>query len=112
MRFPGIFDVVVVGYGPVGQLLAALLGRRGLRVLVLEKHLSLYGKPRAGHCDGETMRTFQSLGIAEALELLMRPITSYELVGADWRVLHRIAIGQSGSGWKESYLFHQPELEE
>lgn len=112
MRFPGIFDVVVVGYGPVGQLLAALLGRHGLRVLVLEKHLSLYGKPRAGHCDGETMRTFQSLGIAEALELLMRPITSYELVDADWKILHRIAIGQSGSGWKASYLFHQPELED
>ncbi len=107
-----IFDVAIIGYGPVGQLLAALLGRRGLRVAVLEKHHQLYGKPRAGHCDGETMRTFQSLGIAETLELLMRPITSYELVSADWKVLQRVAIGQSGSGWKASYLFHQPELED
>ena len=112
MTSAGVFDVAVVGYGPVGQLLAALLGQRGLRVLVLEKHQHLYGKPRAGHCDGETMRTFQSLGLAETLELLMRPITSYELVGADWKVLHRIAIGQSGSGWKASYLFHQPQLED
>jgi 3-(3-hydroxy-phenyl)propionate hydroxylase len=108
----GIFDVAIVGYGPVGQVLAALLGRRGFNVVVLEKHLSLYGKPRAGHCDGETMRTFQCLGIAETLERLMRPITCYELVGADWTILHRIAIGQSGSGWKASYLFHQPELED
>ncbi len=112
MASQDIFDVAIVGFGPVGQVLAGLLGRRGLSVVVLEKHATRYGKPRAGHCDGETMRTFQCLGVADTLQLLMRPINAYELVDANWNVLHRIAIGQSGSGWKASYLFHQPELED
>ena len=30
-------DVAVVGYGPVGRLLALLLGRRGKRVVVIER---------------------------------------------------------------------------
>ena len=31
-------DVAVVGYGPVGMVVAALLGRRGHRDLVLERY--------------------------------------------------------------------------
>ena len=34
-------DVIIIGAGPVGLLLALLLGRRGLNVLVLEKRLEL-----------------------------------------------------------------------
>ncbi len=29
------YDVAIVGYGPVGQLLSILLGQRGYRVVVL-----------------------------------------------------------------------------
>lgn len=38
-------DVVIVGYGPVGQVLAGLLGRQGHRVVVCERHPSLYPTP-------------------------------------------------------------------
>src|SRR5688572_20550894 len=35
-------DVTIVGYGPVGQLLAAMLGQRGYRVVVFERWASDY----------------------------------------------------------------------
>ncbi|MGP3945895.1 MULTISPECIES: hypothetical protein [Streptomyces] len=37
------YDVVLIGYGPVGQTLAALLGPAGHRVAVLERWPRLYG---------------------------------------------------------------------
>ena len=39
-------DVVIVGYGPVGQALAALLGRAGHRVVVFERFQEIYRLPR------------------------------------------------------------------
>ena len=48
----------MVGYGPVGMATAALLGRAGHRVLVLERYAGLYNLPRAAIFDDETMRTF------------------------------------------------------
>jgi 2-polyprenyl-6-methoxyphenol hydroxylase-like FAD-dependent oxidoreductase len=47
-------DVAIVGYGPVGQALAALLGRAGHRVAVFERFKDIYRLPRAIHLDHRT----------------------------------------------------------
>ena len=56
------YDVAIVGCGPVGALAANLLGRAGLRTLVLEREAELHPLPRAVHIDHEMMRLFQSAG--------------------------------------------------
>jgi 2-polyprenyl-6-methoxyphenol hydroxylase-like FAD-dependent oxidoreductase len=50
------YDVAIVGYGPVGQTVATLLGRAGHRVGVFERFGRLYDLPRAVHFDHEVMR--------------------------------------------------------
>ena len=50
------FDVIQVGYGPVGQAMAALLGRRGPQVVVFDRQARRYGLPRVGGVDHEIMR--------------------------------------------------------
>ena len=64
---PSTFDVAIVGYGPVGALLASLLGREGVRTVVVERDREIYRLPRAVHFDHEIMRIFQSVGIADEL---------------------------------------------
>ena len=50
------YDVVVVGYGPVGAVLAKLLATGGLDVLVVDKAADIFDKPRAIGIDHEAMR--------------------------------------------------------
>ena len=105
-------DVAIVGYGPVGQVLAALLGRAGHRVLVFERFKSIYGLPRAVHLDHEIMRLLQSLGLADVLGPEMIPVRDYHWFGADGETLLRFDVqGSARSGWESSYMFFQPELE-
>ncbi len=47
-------DVVVVGGGPTGLVLATLLGRCGCRTLLVERDERPYPVPRATHVDAET----------------------------------------------------------
>ena len=61
------YDVLISGFGPVGQVAANLLGQRGFRVAVFEMATDVYNLPRAAHFDGEVMRVFQSIGLAEAV---------------------------------------------
>ena len=103
--------MAVVGYGPVGMIQAALLAQQGLKVIVVERFPQRYMLGRAGHFDGETFRTFQHLGIAEEMELLVRPMLQWQLVTGEMEVLATIKLGESGAGWKDSYLSYQPEFE-
>ncbi len=108
-----IYDVAIVGAGPVGMTLANLLGMRGMSVLVLEKQPKAYGLPRAVHFDGEVMRVFQKTGLAqEVLDctlvgkgMLFKDAEDNLLV--DWSRSQEIGP----MGWNESYRFHQPGLE-
>jgi 2-polyprenyl-6-methoxyphenol hydroxylase-like FAD-dependent oxidoreductase len=106
-------DVAIVGYGPVGQALAALLGRAGHRVLAFERFSGIYRLPRAVHLDHEIMRLLQSLGLAEALERQMVPVREYEWYGVDGELVLRFEVdAPARSGWASSYMFFQPEIEE
>ncbi|MBV9629294.1 MAG: bifunctional 3-(3-hydroxy-phenyl)propionate/3-hydroxycinnamic acid hydroxylase [Xanthobacteraceae bacterium] len=106
------FDVAIIGYGPVGATLANLLGLCGLSAVVLEREPSVYHLPRAVSLDGEGMRLFQTLGLAE--ELLPRVNVSRNIrhVNADGQLLLLISRGGIGpEGWNHAYRFYQPELE-
>lgn len=61
-------DVAIVGYGPTGETAALLLGRLGVRTIVLERDLEPYAHARAVAVDDEVLRIWQSAGIAERLE--------------------------------------------
>ncbi|MEU6820868.1 bifunctional 3-(3-hydroxy-phenyl)propionate/3-hydroxycinnamic acid hydroxylase [Streptomyces atriruber] len=105
-------DVAVIGCGPVGMTLAALLGKAGHSVVVLERHPGLYGLPRAASLDGETMRTLQGLGLVDELAPNMRAQDAYEWRNGTGDLLIRQEFRDVGaSGWADLYLFHQPSLE-
>lgn len=105
-------DVAIVGYGPVGQALAALLGRAGHRVTAFERFPEVYRLPRAVHLDHEIMRLLQALGLAEALGDELVPVTEYQWFGADGEpLLHFRIPSPAPSAWDPSYMFFQPELE-
>jgi 2-polyprenyl-6-methoxyphenol hydroxylase-like FAD-dependent oxidoreductase len=105
-------EVVIVGYGPVGNVLAILLAQLGRSVLVLERWPEPYPLPRAVHMDHEVARIVQSCGLGEALRAISEPAHIYEWRNANGETLLRFGrVGTSASGWPESLMFNQPALE-
>jgi 2-polyprenyl-6-methoxyphenol hydroxylase-like FAD-dependent oxidoreductase len=106
------WDVAIAGYGPVGQTLAALLGRRGHRVLVVERFDEIYPLPRAVRLDGEVMRVLQQLDVVADVEHELAAGDRYVWYGADGDIILDIPTTQPHpSGWPASSMFHQPTLE-
>jgi 3-(3-hydroxy-phenyl)propionate hydroxylase len=106
------FDVAIVGYGPVGATLANLLGLCGLTTLVIEREASIYHLPRAVSADGEAMRLFQTVGIADELLPKLNASRHIRHVNAQGELLLLISRGGIGpEGWNNAYRFYQPELE-
>lgn len=108
-----IHDVVQIGYGPVGQTNAALLGRYGHDVAVFERHTGLYALPRAGHIDHEIVRVFQSIGAADAIMEDAFRCSTYGWRNQHGETLIDIDWSQEGvSGWASDYLMYQPYVED
>jgi 3-(3-hydroxy-phenyl)propionate hydroxylase len=106
-------DVLVIGLGPVGAMLSALLAQRGVRVIAIDRDKDVYPLPRAAHFDHEIMRLFQQLGIADDVLAHARPAPAYEFHTAKGEALLRFELSArpSLSGWPQSFMFHQPGME-
>ena len=108
------FDLIIVGLGPVGAVVANLLAQFNISILVIEKNKYIHPTPRAIHFDGEIMRIFQNIGLANLIKKISRP--SYQgmrFVDAnDKTLLVRKANKKIGDqGWYNNWYFFQPELE-
>ncbi len=106
-------DVAIVGAGPVGILLAILLGRAGKEVALIERWPEIYDRPRAVTMDHEVARILASLGIdcdsdpgfenhKELYYWKNAELQNLQIV--DWESL-------APSGWHVTYWFNQPDLE-
>jgi 2-polyprenyl-6-methoxyphenol hydroxylase-like FAD-dependent oxidoreductase len=104
-------DVVVVGAGPVGQTVAALLADHGVDVAVYERFSEPYGRPRAIRFDHEAMRMWQALSLAEELSEDAVAVERYEWFGDDGAPIMSFTFPEGPSGWPVSYVFYQPHLE-
>ncbi|HEX2590391.1 MAG TPA: bifunctional 3-(3-hydroxy-phenyl)propionate/3-hydroxycinnamic acid hydroxylase [Rhizomicrobium sp.] len=105
-------DVLVVGLGPVGAVLSALLAQEGLTVVAIDRDAEVYPLPRAAHFDHEIMRIFQQIGVAEEVLTHSRPAPAYEFRNATGEILMRFDLGREGAGgWPQSFMFNQPGME-
>ncbi len=106
------FDVAVIGCGPVGGVLATLLGQLGHRVVIVERHALPYRLPRAVHFDHEIGRILQACGLGADLTEVTEPGSEYEWRNGSGQVLLKFGGRPTGpSGWPDMNMFWQPGLE-
>ncbi|MES2257016.1 MAG: bifunctional 3-(3-hydroxy-phenyl)propionate/3-hydroxycinnamic acid hydroxylase [Pseudomonadota bacterium] len=107
-----IYDVAIVGYGPVGQSLSILLGQMGYKVAAFDRWPSLYPLPRAVFYDHEIRRVFGAMGIEDEVAAISYPAKLYQWFNADWKMLVEMDWSlESVSGGPGGHLFNQPMLE-
>ncbi len=106
------YDVAIVGYGPTGATAANLLGRLGLKVLVIERDSDIYNRARAISTDEEVMRIWQSVGLSDRLQqdmLAERPVAWVDAAGVPF---FELTITARGSGHPPQQFIYQPAVDE
>ena len=109
-------DVLVVGAGPVGMVLALLLARRGWSVRIVERYAEPYPLPRAVGMSHDSLRCLQATDLIPVLEQHMdlegaeHDVAQY--FAADGEVLMTQSMpGADISGYLPMVGFNQPDIE-
>lgn len=106
-------DVAIVGCGPAGVVLAALLGQAGLRVHICDRLPGVYEIPRAISLDHEILRVFQQIGVIDQVMPYTEPFTNSEFLGVDGQLIRRMTMVQAPypQAYTPSVVFSQPPVE-
>ena len=108
---PAEVDVLIVGYGPVGATLAGLLGRYGVRTLVVDRAPAILNMPRAIALDNEALRILQLVGLADdAFDKCVIP--QVRMLCPYVGEFGRIATDGELDAHPKLVTFYQPELEQ
>ncbi len=107
-------DVAIVGCGPAGVVLAALLGQAGITVHICDRLPGVYEIPRAIALDHEILRVFQQIGVIDAVLPHTEPFTNSEFFGVDGQLIRRMTMVQPPfpHGYTPSVVFTQPPVEQ
>ena len=108
-----MFDIVIIGLGPVGATLANLLGQQGWHIAIVESATEIVPIPRAVHCDDEAQRIWQAAGV---LDLITPAFGGYppdrQYINASGRIYFETHLNLSQPfGYQSNMYFHQPTLE-
>jgi 3-(3-hydroxy-phenyl)propionate hydroxylase len=104
-------DVAVIGAGPCGITMANLLAVYGVRAVVIDAQPGVYEYPRAVGIDDESLRTYQTIGIAaRLLEDIVQntPIRYYTSWG---QLMAHVEPSVRPFGWPRRNNFLQPLFE-
>ena len=106
-------QVAVIGFGPSGAVAASLLGRSGVRGLVVDRQRTVYDKPRAIAIDHEILRLLDNLGVADRVLPYIEPFPASEHFGAQGQLIRRIDMVSPPYplGYTPSMVFTQPPVE-
>ena len=106
-------DVAIIGLGPIGAILAVLLGQQGVRTIAIDKSDDIYPLPRAIGFDHEIMRILQNVGLADSVAPYIAPYPPTEYHGVGGTVIARYDSlpAPYPQGWEPSFVFTQPPFE-
>ncbi|MCX6499395.1 MAG: bifunctional 3-(3-hydroxy-phenyl)propionate/3-hydroxycinnamic acid hydroxylase [Arthrobacter sp.] len=104
-------EILIVGAGPAGLMLANILGTYGRDVTVLEARDELIDYPRGVGLDDESFRTIQTVGLVDTVLPHTNPQHIMRLVNGAGKVILVNNPQTQEFGWDRKHGFIQPEVD-
>jgi len=105
-------EVLVIGAGPTGLLLANLLGCMGVKTTLVERNETTVQEPRAVSIDDESMRALQAAGLHHEVSLITAKGYGSVYKGPSGKVFAEVKPVAKEFGFDKRNAFEQPAFED
>ncbi len=103
--------VLVVGAGPCGATIANYMGLYGVDCIAIDRARDILDYPRAVGIDDESMRVYQTIGLADEISADMIRNQALRYFDSQGRFLAEVRPAQQPYGWPRRFVFLQPMME-
>ena len=105
------YEVIIVGYGPLGQLCGLLLSKLGIRTAIIERYKDINPLPRASVVDGQILRLMSAIGIYDDIKTIFNMPEFLDYILPDGKIIQRSIVKETSDGYPNVSTFYQPDLE-
>ena len=105
------YEVIIVGYGPLGQLCALLLSKLGIRTAIIERYKDINPLPRASVVDDQSLRLMNAIEIYDEIKTIFNTPEFLDYALPDGKLLQRSIVKETLDGYPNVSTFYQPDLE-
>jgi 3-(3-hydroxy-phenyl)propionate hydroxylase len=105
------FDVIIVGMGPSGLVLAGLLANYGIKIGIFDRKESTVNEPRAVSIDDESLRILQSCSLHEAVIKNISQNYGSHYYDAKGKLFLKVEPNTFENGFFKRNAFDQPTFE-
>lgn len=101
-------EVIVVGAGPVGMMVAMLLGQQGIQTVVVERNEGVCHHPRAQTIDDESLRSLASVAIGDDFVATTLAANGSSYYDASGNCFAEVGPGSENYGYpRRNYMLQQ-----
>ena len=111
MALKNKYEVIIVGYGPLGQLCGLLLSKLGVKTAIIERKKDVNPLPRSSVVDGQSLRFMNAINIYSEIKNLFNIPEFLDYALPDGKIIQRSSIKETSDGYPNVSTFYQPELE-
>ena len=111
MALKNEYEVIIVGYGPLGQLCGLLLSKLGVRVAIIERKKDVNPLPRSSVVDGQSLRLINAISIYNEIKNLFNTPEFLDYILPDGKIIQRSIVKETSDGYPNVSTFYQPDLE-
>ena len=105
------YEVIIVGYGPLGQLCGLILSKLGIKTAIVERYKNINPLPRASVVDGQSLRFMNAIGIYSEIRNLFNIPEFLDYTLPDGKIIQRSIVQETSDGYPNVATFYQPDLE-
>ncbi len=111
MALKNKYEVIIVGYGPLGQFCGLLLSKLGIKTAIVERKKDVNPLPRSSVVDSQSLRFINAINIYSETKNLFNTPEFLDYTLPDGKIIQRSIVRETTDGYPNVSTFYQPDLE-
>ena len=105
MALKNKYEVIIIGYGPLGQLCGLLLSKLGVKTAIIERKKDVNSLPRSSVVDGQSLRFMNAINIYSEIKNVFNIPEFLDYSLPNGKIIQRSIVREASDGYSNAVSY-------